>query len=118
MSCFATAYVICQSQHSHVRIVPTSGGGVKGNVHSGTVLDDHSIMLLGTKMAGLSIVEEVKRNIPSVSQGKMQLFPQANNSCEDFFLTAQGGLKGTSKPVYYRGEFILGLIIGAFVHFH
>lgn len=108
MSCFATAYVICQSQHSHVRIVPTSGGGVRGNVHSGTVLD-HSIMLLGTKK---------KHNIPIASEDKMQLFPPVNNSCDDFFLTAQGGLKGTSKPVYYRGEFILGLIIGAFVHFH
>ena len=32
----------------------------------------------------------------------MELFESVKDDGFDFFLTAQGGLKGTSKPVYYR----------------
>ena len=59
-------------------------------------------MQLGTKMNGLSTNEDLKDETPTSTQGKMQLFPQADHSSDDFLLTAQGGLKGTSKPMYYR----------------
>ena len=85
-----------------MRMVPAGqSDGVRGNVFSGTVLD-HSIMQLGTQMDGLSIDEATMRNIPSNSEGRMQLFPLKDESCDDFLLTAQGGLKGTSKPIFYR----------------
>ena len=83
-------------------MVPASSGdGVRGNVWSGTVLDN-SITQLGTKMTGLSIDEEAKRNFLSDHKDKMQPFADVDDSSDDFLLTAQGGLKGTSKPIFYR----------------
>jgi hypothetical protein len=83
-------------------MVPASSGdGVRGNVWSGTVLDN-SITQLGTKMAGLSIDEEAKRNFLSDHKDKMQPFADVDDLSDDFLLTAQGGLKGTSKPIFYR----------------
>mmetsp|Transcript_13918 Transcript_13918/g.25407 ORF Transcript_13918/g.25407 Transcript_13918/m.25407 type:complete len:806 (-) Transcript_13918:62-2479(-) len=94
-------YIICQSQH-HVRMVPSNesqGFGSRGgtNVHAGTVLD-HTIMQLGTK---LRIADDDVESIRE-SNGDKVIFGTNDGASDDFFLTAHGGLKGTSKPIYYR----------------
>mmetsp|Transcript_13807 Transcript_13807/g.27990 ORF Transcript_13807/g.27990 Transcript_13807/m.27990 type:complete len:1077 (+) Transcript_13807:697-3927(+) len=75
-------YVICQSQHN-IRMVPkdeTQGNrrGQTVNVYSGTCLD-HTVMEFGA----LSVTENERNNY-------------------DFLLTPQAGIKGTSKPIYFR----------------
>lgn len=72
-------YVACVNQHG-LQIVPSGGNGVQAgrgssaNVPSGTCVADPSLSL---PLSTLSLDT-------------------------DFLLTAQGGLKGTSKPVFYR----------------
>jgi hypothetical protein len=102
--CPPITYVICQSQHS-IRIVPATdregypvkSGGV--NVHSGTVVD-HTI----TELGALKIQDDVPDDfIDQLKDKSKVLFPSSSaSSSYDFLLTAQGGLKGTSKPMYYR----------------
>ena len=69
-----SAYLLCQSQHN-IKVVPAEEeNSVKSNVHSGTVLSGEQLQILsGTGL-----------------------------NASSFLLTAQGGLKGTSKPVLYR----------------
>lgn len=67
-------YVVCVNQHN-VQIVPSGGNGVGRsvkNVPSGTCVNDVIVAFSNVDIGN------------------------------DFLLTAQGGLKGTSKPVYYR----------------
>lgn len=68
------AYLLCQSQHN-IKVVPADErNSVRNNVHSGTVLSGEQLQILsGTGL-----------------------------NASSFLLTAQGGLKGTSKPVLYR----------------
>lgn len=66
---------------------------------SGTVVDDDLVLELGTL---LSISENETASIRELNQPNKTVFNSQSNSSDDFLLTAQGGLKGTSKPVYYR----------------
>lgn len=67
---------------------------------SGTAVDDDLVLEMGS----LSLVD-VKEGMESIRE----LGSKSNNTIlgesepsYDFLLTAQGGLKGTSKPIYYR----------------
>ena len=72
--CALLAYLLCQSQHN-IKVVPADErNSVKNNVHSGTVL----------------------------SGDQLQILSGTGLNASSFLLTAQGGLKGTSKPVLYR----------------
>jgi hypothetical protein len=55
-------------------------------------------MELGTL---LSISNEDVSSIQASNQSSKQILGTLQDSY-DFILTAQGGLKGTSKPIYYR----------------
>ena len=66
---------------------------------SGTVVDDELVLELGTL---LRISENETARIRELNQPNKTVFNSQSNSSDDFLLTAQGGLKGTSKPVYYR----------------
>lgn len=81
--------IVCQTQHN-IRIVPDEGDNT--NVPSGTCVD-HTII------TDPKIRKDVIKDEP-----KLQVYENAVGSSKgyDFLLTAQGGLKGTSKPVYYR----------------
>jgi hypothetical protein len=82
-------------QHN-IKICPaTAGDSFKNNVPSGTCVD-HTIV----HFTDLSLSDD-DRNSPCLSE---RLFPNVDEqpSSFDFILTAHGGLKGTSKPVYYR----------------
>ncbi|KAL7521041.1 hypothetical protein ACHAWX_005735 [Stephanocyclus meneghinianus] len=103
LCCPPITFVICQSQHN-VRIVPAQDsdgyqvgrGGV--NVHSGTMIDDNTIMELGTL---LKITDDDTASVRELNSPRKVYFGPPSPSY-DFLLTAQGGLKGTSKPIYYR----------------
>jgi hypothetical protein len=82
-------YIALQSDHS-VRIVPMSTEWT--NVPSGTVVD--SLVTSFQNGLHVSIPENTPRNAVT--------FPTPTENGSDFLLTAQGGLKGTSKPMYYR----------------
>jgi len=84
-------FIVCQSQHS-IRVVPDEEPADRNkNVHSGTCLD-HTVMDFRNK---LNMTETLPED-PSI-----ELF-EVKDEGYDFLLTAQGGLKGTSKPIYYR----------------
>jgi eukaryotic translation initiation factor 2C len=82
-------YLALQSDHN-VRIVPTSTEWK--NVPSGTVVDS----LVTSFQNGLHVSRPPET--PTNAHG----FPGPRENGSDFLLTAQGGLKGTSKPMYYR----------------
>jgi len=85
-------FLIAQSQHD-VRLVPVGRDSTE-NVPSGTCVDDAILMSpIGTTLAPSSTPPE---------GSPMQLFRNADDDRFDFFLIPQGGLKGTSKAVYYR----------------
>jgi len=102
--CPPITFVICQSQNN-TRVVPTTANDGKQvgrggtNVYSGTVVDDELVLELGTL---LCISENETARIRELNQPNKTVFNSQSNSSDDFLLTAQGGLKGTSKPVYYR----------------
>ena len=92
-------YIVALSQHN-IRIVPAetkpgkNGLGIL-NVPSGTCLDDEVTPHLdaenkATEWPGANTVK------------KGQIFEDRNSDGFDFLLTAHGGLKGTSKPIFYR----------------
>jgi len=88
-------FVVSQSQHS-IRIVPGQEPyGRDKNVPSGTCVD-HTIM----DMRENNVNKDVPREKPPGA--KIDLYEDASSTGFDFLLTSQGGLKGTSKPVYYR----------------
>lgn len=128
--CPPITFVVCQSQHS-VRVVPCQdsdgfqGRNHRGGVnvhryvclsfsrgvsnrssgishfavsHSGTVVDDRLILELGTL---LTISDDDVSAIQALNDTRKQVLGASDDSY-DFLLTAQGGLKGTSKPIYYR----------------
>lgn len=76
------SFVLCVNDHG-VEIVPSNGNGVRQgrtgpeNVPSGTCVSDVIMPFSGMKL-------------------------ETSGDSSDFFLTAQGGLKGTSKAVQYR----------------
>lgn len=74
VGCAPTITFIVSNEDHNLRIVPENANeGVKGNVPSGTLVDH--------------VVDDYK-----LEEG----------GSFSFLLTAQGGLKGTSKPMYYR----------------
>lgn len=94
-------YVASQTQHN-IRIAPETpvqnGRRMDLNVPSGTCLD-HTI--IDFKDSLRISTESVPRG--EISPDNLVLISDSNSSTGfDFLLTPQGGLKGTSKPVYYR----------------
>jgi len=90
-------YVVCQSQHS-IRIVPKlpPRNPRDKNVPSGTVVDETIMDYKDGAMATEMVVKEGPR------EATITLFEDVSGLGYDFLLTAQGGLKGTSKPIFYR----------------
>lgn len=66
--------------------------------YSGTVVDHPSVLELGTL---LQISDDDVTSIQALNDTNKRSFGASEDNY-DFLLTAQGGLKGTSKPVYYR----------------
>ena len=96
-----TTYMMCTSQHN-MRIVlhnPHDGqgksssgrGGKNSNVFSGTCVDDTIVNF----KSSLTITDD------NITHPSLQLFSDVDDSGRSFVLTAQGGLKGTSKPIIY-----------------
>lgn len=65
---------------------------------SGTVVDHESIMALGTLRIPSNEDADSMRELNDPDKS----YFGASACSYDFLLTAQGGLKGTSKPIYYR----------------
>ena len=82
-------FTVCVNDHN-VRVVPDkSSDGRDKNVWSGTCIDREIMPLKWS---------------PSMSpdKDKVVLYESQDQAHKDFLLTAHGGLKGTSKPVFYR----------------
>jgi len=91
-SCPQITFVVCMTKH-RVRVVPhEKRGGKDKNVPSGTCVDN-------TIMDANNILKR-SPTTTDLPPG-CQRFNVPDGGC-DFLLTAQGGLKGTSKPIYYR----------------
>ena len=93
--CPPITFVACLMQHN-IKICPaTSADAVKNNVPSGTCVD-HTIV----HFTELTLSDDKEKSVNMDDRR----FPLTENvpSSFDFILTAHGGLKGTSKPVYYR----------------
>lgn len=107
-------FVVCINNHN-VRIVPKSdkgnkknawSGATEKNVWSGTTVDDPKVMPFqaeGVNVQGPSSdkLPSEKRGVPDERHPAVNVF-QNVEKYNDFLLTAQQGLKGTSKPVFYR----------------
>jgi hypothetical protein len=94
-------YIVALSQHN-VRIVPDElvRAGRRGNVlnvPSGTCVDHTITPYVDGENSAVEWPDHADQ-----SSGDIQIFEQRNSAGFDFFLTAQGGLKGTSKPIQYR----------------
>lgn len=94
--CPPITLVACMTR-SNVKIVPANPReGNKNNVWSGTCVDATLI----DKVDSLSL-----DNSPIDGKNAVMeplLYSEPGGGGYDFLLTAQGGLKGTSKPVHYR----------------
>lgn len=92
-------YIVALSQHN-IRVVPAKPEHTRKNnllnVPSGTCVD-HTIT---SYMDGQNMAVEWP-TAPS-RDPDVRIFEQRESSGFDFLLTAQGGLKGTSKPIFYR----------------
>ena len=62
------------------------------------MIDDNTVMELGTL---LKITDDDTASVRELNSPRKVYFGPSGPSY-DFLLTAQGGLKGTSKPIYYR----------------
>jgi hypothetical protein len=99
-------FIVAQNDHD-IRIVPADRSRNTGpkrnkpaNVDSGTVVDS---IIMGFR-SGMDLSRDGSEE-PIVTQcgrESLQMFSDKSDSSFDFLLTAQGGLKGTSKPVYFR----------------
>jgi len=86
-------FAVCMTQH-RVRVVPAEQrGGKDRNVPSGTCVDN-TIMDINNRIK--------PDDDPKFKTEGLQKFNVSADEGYDFLLTAQGGLKGTSKPIYYR----------------
>lgn len=83
-----------------MKIVPEEPGGAK-NVRSGTCVysDGHDAGCFTSLVSGLSKSTSSADNEPGRAS---HVYESENDQDFSFLLTAQGGLKGTSKPVFYR----------------
>jgi hypothetical protein len=78
-------FTVCVNDHN-VRVVPyKSSDGPNKNVWSGTCIDKEIMPLKW-----------------SPDKEKVELYESQDQAHKDFLLTAHGGVKGTSKPVFYR----------------
>jgi hypothetical protein len=68
------------------------------NVPSGTCVD-HTVT---SYLDGQDCVTPWPASFTPSPEFQLQVFEQRNSSGFDFLLTAQGGRKGTSKPIFYR----------------
>ena len=95
-------YIVALSQHN-IRVVPaeriTSRKGTILNVPSGTCLDHTVTSYFDGK--GLAAQGDAVAEI-SPDDPKPLVFSNPISKGFDFLLTAHGGLKGTSKPIFYR----------------
>eukprot|EP00978_Attheya_sp_CCMP212_P040323 scaffold218766_cov50-Attheya_sp.AAC.2 len=91
-------FVVCQSNNVP-RVVPSERPTTKSkNVPSGTCVDK-LIMPFQNGMQLSTSENQISREKPAGTN--MQLF-ELSDSGFDFLLVAHGGLKGTSKPIFYR----------------
>lgn len=92
-------YIVALSQHN-LRMAPAERAVGKGdkllNVPSGTCVD-HTITPYLDGQDGVTPWPASFTPSP-----EFQIFEQRKTGNFDFLLTAQGGLKGTSKPIFYR----------------
>jgi len=92
--CPPITYICCMMQLNIRIVTETREYGVKDNVFSGACVD-HTIIDL--RNISLSDNEQMKR----YKMPHMKLFSEPQGGF-DFLLIAQGGLKRTSKPIYYH----------------
>ena len=99
-------YIVALSQHN-IRIVPAEKMTKKNkynetvlNVPSGTCLDHTVTPYLDRK--NLAAPEQPADSDRMSDEPKPLVFSNPNSTGFDFLLTAHGGLKGTSKPIFYR----------------
>jgi eukaryotic translation initiation factor 2C len=92
LCCPSVTFVVSQGQHD-IRIVPLDGVQMNrsNNVPSGTCVTD-------SRAISMSSLNAVEMN----SQSGMSQPESTVENTMDFLLVPQGGLKGTSRPVYYR----------------
>ena len=91
-------FIAAQKDHN-IRIVPSQKSGDSrkiDNVPSGTVVDT----IVTSFRNGLKLSTEAATE--AGKEARLRCFEDANDDGFDFLLVAQGGLKGTSKPMYYR----------------
>jgi hypothetical protein len=82
------------------RVVPSERPTTKSkNVPSGTCVDK-LIMPFQNGMQLATSEDKIPREKPAGTN--MQLFEVINDTGFDFLLVGHGGLKGTSKPIFYR----------------
>jgi len=88
--------IICQTQHQ-IRIVPDDHEQSCNNVPSGTVVDQEILSTRNwQKLATKDIPKDVIQGVDD------RILMNSYDDGFDFVLVSHGGLKGTSKPVYYR----------------
>jgi hypothetical protein len=97
-------FVVAQNEHN-IRVVPAiprrpPDARKPENVCSGTVVDTH---IMGFRNGMDLSTDSSRETATPLSDGSsLHVFSSTRQDSSDFLLTAQGGLKGTSKPVYYR----------------
>jgi hypothetical protein len=93
-------YIVALSQHN-IRVVPAEeirGKRALLNVPSGTCVD-HTLTPF---LDGLNLAAQLPDPPKSSNDPEPMIFSNTESTGFDFLLTAHGGLKGTSKPIFYR----------------
>lgn len=94
-------YIVALSQHN-LQMAPAEPVFGKNhnllNVPSGTCID-HTVTPHTERQECITPWPDSFTPPPEC---QLQVFEQSNSSGFDFLLTAQGGRKGTSKPIFYR----------------
>jgi eukaryotic translation initiation factor 2C len=94
--CPPITLIACMTR-TNVKIVPADPReGNKNNVWSGTCVDEALMDKIDNLKLDDCPIEGKRKNF------EPRLYSEPGGGGYDFLLTAQGGLKGTSKPVHYR----------------